>query len=122
MSTHTIPFNKWLMQIKNHGNGGYSEDDSKKWRIHGAYSLLNFAGNGKKLLVDKVIKLSEIDVEFPKVLAQLGIPIPNNINVPTQNIGKYTQKKHWKTYYDDQSKKCIQNLYGNELKTYNYTF
>jgi hypothetical protein len=123
MSTKTTPFNKWIMTIQNNGNGGYKGDPSRKWRINGAYSLLNFAGDGKKLLVDKVIKLSDIDTEFPKILQQLGIPIDDTtITIPTQNIGKYKQIKNWKKYYNEKCKQRVYELYSQDLKHYNYTF
>jgi hypothetical protein len=123
MSTNAIPFNQWIMKVKNHGDGGYTQDNTKKWRIHGAYSLMNFVGDGKKLLVDRVIKLSDINIEFPKILQQLGIPFEHtDIIIPKINVGKYKHKKHWKTYYDQPSKKKVIALYGDDLINYNFTF
>lgn len=122
MSSKKIPFKTYIAKLKNHGDAGYPDEIDNKWKINGAYSLLNFAGNGKELLVNQVIPLTEINNELPKLLKQLGIPdIPKTI--PKHNIGTYGAKgRNWKDYYDTNTKAKVAKLYHWEIKQYKYNF
>lgn len=121
MSSRKVPFRKYIGRLKNHGDGGCLEKDDK-WKVHGAYSILNFAGDGTNLLVDQVVPLSQINHELPKLLQKLGLPnVPTSI--PRHNIGRYGSKgRDWKTYYDADTKKKVAQLYHWELDKFGYSF
>ena len=111
-------FKTWIGRLKNHGNGG-CPFSHQKWKVHGAYNLLNFAGDGRNLLVDKVVKLEDINTELPKILEQIGIPMPKEI--PKVNMGKYgTKGKNIKKYYDRETRKRVQKLYKWDMKKFGY--
>ena len=118
MTARKMPFSAWVKRLKPSGDGGCPFPD-QKWKVHGAYSLLNFAGDGKRLLVDKVIKLGNLNAELPIIFKQLGIPVPQQI--PRSNIGSYGRKgRNWRSYYDQNLKRIVQKLYGWELKEFHY--
>ena len=120
MSSKKIRFKIWISRLKNQGNGGCAFSD-QKWKVHGAYNLLNFAGDGRNLLVDKVVKLENIDAELPHILKRLGIHTPDKI--PKGNIGKYgTKGKNIKNYYDKETRKRVQKLYKWDFKKFGYHF
>lgn len=118
-------FKEWLKTLKNKGDGGCL-NPNHKWKIYGAYSLINFISDKSGcVLVDKIIKLEDIDKVLPKMLfKKFGIRIKK---IPKTNQGKYksqkkTSDRKYRKYYDDESRKIVENLYSYELDTFNYEF
>jgi len=117
-------FKDWVLKLKPKN----SNSSIQKWKTNGAYSLLNFAGDGTNLLVDCVLKMEEIDTELPKVFQCIGIcGNDTKPSIPKLNEGKYTVPKlgnNWRKYYnnDPEIKRRVKKLYSWELKQYNYCF
>lgn len=96
---------------------------TNKWKINGLMPLLQFAGDGTKLLVDRVLCLETIDKELPAIFAQLKLPLPTV--VPKLNIGHYrvpVKLNNWHKYYDEATKKRVKKMYRWEIREYNYSF
>lgn len=94
-----------------------------KWKINGLLPLLQFAGNGTNLLVDKVVCLENIDTELPAIFKQLGITVPASI--PKLNVGHYrvpVKLNDWHKYYDETTKQRVKKIYKWEIVEYRYIF
>ncbi len=112
-------FADWLQQIDAGGKGAGGAKD-QRWQVYGAYSIKNYilAENGEKL-VDKVIKLEDIDTELPDVLKTIGIPEAESLTVPYVN--KRTSRSYAE-YYDARSRARIEELYRYDIETFGYRF
>jgi hypothetical protein len=113
-------FLNWLYTVKPYGSGGGGED-WKRWRKYGTYSLDNYASDGNgNLLVDKVIKLEEINRELIPFLRKLQLPSIESVEVPYVN--KRDKKYHYTEYYTDEAKKFVADLYAYDIDNFGYTF
>lgn len=112
-------FKEWLKTLRNDGDGGCL-NPNQKWKVYGAYSLINFISDEHgNVLVDKIIKLEDINEEFPNFMwKNFRLRVPN---IPQVNKGNYN-KKSYREYFDEESKQIVENLYKYEIETFGYTF
>jgi hypothetical protein len=128
-------FKEWLLTIDNKNRGaegktGLGSRESllskknpfpnKGWRIYGSYSIDNYImDESKNILVDRVIKLEDIEQQLIPILANLNLPEIENIKIPkvnTRNYKKYTE------YYDEESIEIVKKLYEYDIVNFNYQF
>ena len=111
-------FKNWLLSTKPHGSGGGGAD-WKRWRKYGTYSIDNYVCDDEgRLLVDKVIKLENINTDLPYYLKQLGIPDGCKLRVPHSNTR--SKKKHYSQYYDTESDEFIKHNYQYDIDNFDY--
>jgi len=112
-------FKTWLLTIHNNGIGAGGQE-WERWRKYGSYSIDNYIMDSEKnILVDKVIKLEDIQEELTPTLVQLGLPQVDAIKLPkinSRNYQKYTK------YYDQESIERVQHLYKYDIEHFNYKF
>ena len=78
-------FSNWILNLKPHSK------ERGNWFLNGQLSFHDYiTDNSNSILVDKVIKLEEIDRELPKVLKQLNI---KHKYIPHVNKGSYFPSK-----------------------------
>lgn len=115
-----LEFKKWLYTIQSNGKGGGGEDHHR-WRKYGAYSIENFikdkAGN---ILVDKVIRMEDVQKELRPFLAAMGLP--NVKDAPLNHSNKGKVKIPYTAYYDEADKAYVAKLYRYDIINYGYTF
>ncbi|SNS55875.1 Sulfotransferase family protein [Ekhidna lutea] len=111
-------FNNWLQTIDNKGQGGGGKD-YMRWRKYGTYSLPYYAMRKGDLLVDKVIKLENIDSGIREIFDKLEIELSQE--VPKINRRKKT-KESYKFYYNNDSIERVYKLYEYEIEHFKYTF
>ncbi len=111
-------FKKWLINTKNNNDGGGGKD-YHRWRKYGTYSLENLIfDENEEILVDKVVRLEDFNLEIPKLFKHLDLPQPKHII--KKNIGK--KRKMLSDYYDDELIKLVEERYFWELNKFNYKF
>ena len=71
------------------------------------------------LLVNKVIKLEDIDRELIPTLTKINLPGIENIEIPKVNIRKHQK---YIDYYDEESIELVQKLYKYDIEHFNYQF
>ena len=85
----------------------------------GALSYIGFAGDeAGHPLVDKVIKLEEIESHLPPVREWLGVPLPRRI--PRTGRGRY--RGRYQAYYDDDTRELVGSLYEEDIERFSYAF
>jgi hypothetical protein len=128
-------FKEWLLTIdnKNRGAEGITGRGAREsllsknqpfpnanWRIYGSYSIDNYImDESKNILVNKVIKLENIDQELIPTLIKLNLPGIENIEIPKVNI---RQHKKYIDYYDKESIEIVRKLYIYDIEHFNYQF
>ena len=113
-------FPEWLRTVKTEGvGGGGRRGRGRMWRIHGTYSLRNFAGdeNGCELL-NGVIRIEDIKDDLPRVLARLGIPGP--LEVP--HVGRRRPERSYGEYYDEETAAIVARSYDEDIVRFGYRF
>ncbi|NJL52512.1 MAG: sulfotransferase family protein [Hydrococcus sp. SU_1_0] len=116
----TPDFKTWLKTVKNNENGAGGKD-WERWRRYGSYSLDNYIMDDQKnILVDKIIRLEDIDKELISTLVNIGLPISEtDIKIKKINQGKYTK---YTEYYDNDLIAYVKNLYKYDIDNFNYQF
>lgn len=71
--------------------------------------------NGK-CLINKFIKIEEINHEFPKLMDKLGL---ENWTLPTLNVKPH---EYYKQYYNDESIDIVAKTYKKEIELFDYGF
>ena len=72
------------------------------------------------MLVNKIIRLEDINTDLVPYLRQLGLPIDPNFRIPLLNSTNFS--KHYSEYYNNFTRDFIYSLYKAEINQYNYTF
>ena len=117
--TKTPDFKVWLETIENHGVGGGGAE-WEKWRRYGTYSLDNYImDDNKNILVDKVIKLENIQLDLKPTLKELGIHIDENLKLEKVNARKYQK---YTQYYDKKSIDLVAKMYQYDISEFDYKF
>lgn len=117
---HQMPFTEWLYTIQPKGKGGGGEDH-QRWRKYGAYSIEHYIKDGVgNILVDKVIRLEDIQKELKPFLVALGLPKVREAGVNHSN--KRQKQEHYSQYYTEATKAYVHNLYRYDIVNYGYSF
>lgn len=118
--TNQMPFAEWLYTIQPTGKGGGGEDH-QRWRKYGAYSIEHYIKDDKgNILVDKVIRLEDIQEKLKPFLAALGLP--NVMEAEINHSNKRKKPKHYSSYYTEETKAYVRDLYRYDIVNYGYTF
>ncbi|MGL5834100.1 MAG: sulfotransferase family 2 domain-containing protein [Waterburya sp.] len=113
-------FKTWLSTIENKGIGGGGQE-WERWRRYGTYSLDNYIMDEQKnILVDKIIRLEDIDEELIPTLINIGLPI-NEADIKLERVNHRKYKKYTE-YYDKESIDYIKSLYKYDIDNFNYKF
>jgi hypothetical protein len=115
-----VSFSEWLYTIKIDGTGGGGED-WQRWRKYGTYSLGNFCrGDSGELLVDKVIRLEDINRDLLPYLKSFNLPNIENFDVP--HVNKSIVRQHYTQYYDEKTLLHVDQLYQSDISEFGYKF
>lgn len=95
----------------------------KEWLPkYGVCSYMHFVpqyefvcGWGDNVIVKNIIKLEQLDVDWPVITAKLGI---SQREIPRANAGK---KRDYREYYDEKSIDIVRKLYKNDIKLFDYS-
>ena len=96
--------------------------DIDRWRKYGSYSIYNYASDGRGLLVDKVVKLEEIDTELACILASLSPPCTTIPNIDKSRLSPGGDSKRYRSYYTEGSRRLVATMYAREIEKFGYEF
>lgn len=115
-----MDFKDWLYSTQAYGIGGGGAD-YQRWRKYGAYSIEHYIKDEEgNILVDKVMRLEDIQKKLRPFLSALGLP---NIEERTLNhSNKREHKKHYSQYYDSNTRAYVAENYRYDIINYGYTF
>ncbi len=115
-----IAFDHWLTTTQPSGIGGGGEDH-QRWRKYGAYSIEHYIkDNAGNILVDKVIRLEDIQKELRPFLVALGLPDVKNAKLNHSN--KRKGKQHYSSYYNEDTQALVRERYRYDIVNYGYHF
>lgn len=115
-------FNLWVKTIKPFGIGGGGDPYKQRWRVYGTYSIEHYIKDDfDNILVDKVIRLEDIDQEIIPLLKQLNIPNPENIVVPQKNKRQY-KSQSYTDFYQKETIQYVEKLYKYDIEKFKYHF
>jgi len=72
-----------------------------------------------QLLVNFIGRFENLEEDFKFVCNSIGI---KDFSLPHTNSTAAIQRKHYSTYYNDESKKTIATLYCKDIELFNYKF
>ncbi|HEX6133290.1 MAG TPA: sulfotransferase family 2 domain-containing protein [Longimicrobiales bacterium] len=111
-------FRRWIRGVRADGPGAGGPPD-QRWMRYGSYSIRSYAGDRDgQLLVDRVIKLEEIDTAIPHVFEEIGLP-PIENGVPRVNVRTH---RSYTEYYDDATRTQVESMYAYDIAQYGYVF
>ncbi len=105
----------------NHNNNGKIDFDS--FIVNGAlpHNLRQYSSADESLLVDKVIKYENLNSELSTVFNNLGIPFDGQLTIKAKSNYR-SDKRHYRAYYNDNSKKIVGDAFKKEIELHGYKF
>ncbi len=114
------PFSEWVYTVRPCGAGGGGRD-REPWRRYGAYSIEHFIKvSDGGVLVDKVIRLEDIDHALLPFLAALKLPVDATASVPWKNRRRVSRP--YTEYYTPETAEHVRDLYRYDIVHYGYDF
>jgi|GEM_PF-952826 len=111
-------FKDWLGTTKTSGNGGAGDSIEFKAQQFGTYTLGNYIQDERgNVLVDEVIRLEDIETEFPRILNILSVDLSQTTLI-RKNVR--LRSKSVREYYDSESLELVRSRYHEELEQFNY--
>ncbi len=87
------------------------------------YRLLNLNKlmdkNLENVMCDKIIKYENLDKELAQVFNKLGIPFSGKLEIFEK---KNKRDQDYKKFYDNKSKKLIEDIFWKEIQMFDYKF
>lgn len=114
------PFPAWVQSVRPYDEGGGGQP-WERWRRYGAYSIEHFIKDESGgVLVDKVLRLEDIDDVLLPFLAAVGLPVAAAGAVERSNRGKRTRP--YTGYYTPAAVEHVRQLYRYDIVHYGYEF
>ncbi len=70
-----------------------------------------------RVVVDNIIRLENFQADFDAFTAQHGLS-----HKPLQHIGKQKGKSSYRDYFCTETKRMVENLFGEDIQYFNYNF
>jgi hypothetical protein len=78
--------------------------------------LIPFSPEGE-VLVNRLFRVEDMDVELPKFFVEIGVPI--DATIPQLSS---TQHGHYSAYYNDDARGIVAEIYRDDIRVGQYTF
>jgi hypothetical protein len=72
---------------------------------------------GDKVMVDRVLRLENLAVDFHELCEHLGFEPP-----PLLKINRSKRSRDYREYYNDNTRKLVERLYASDIETFGYSF
>lgn len=121
LGCHPSPggFRRWLASIRPDGPGA-GGPPNQRWRVYGAYSIENYAGDEKgNILVDDIVRLERINIELAPILDNIGLADAASDNIPKINTRDHPP---YESYYDEESVEVVRQRYAYAIERFGYGF
>jgi hypothetical protein len=112
MRDNPISFTKWVQQAYGPKKNTYYYNKPKMFLPQSEW-IKDEHGN---ILVDKILKFENLNDDFVKMTKFLGL---KNISLPKINT---TKKVDYRDYYNDSTKKIIEDWFSEDIRLFNYSF
>ena len=97
---------------------------NKKKNPNGTFNTMTefLYDENKVLLVDFIGRLENVDEDFKVIAKRLNIPLTNIHEVYVPKINPSNREPDYKSYYNDNSRKIIEEGFAEDLLNFNYSF
>lgn len=93
---------------------------NQRWQRYGTYSIRAYAfGSHGQQVVRKIIRLEDIDMALPGVIAEIGLPDAQHLVIPRVNTRTH---KPYVQYYDDVCRMFVEQHYAFDIERFGYCF
>ena len=107
-SFHDLTFVQWLARRYGRWKSGLPRRRHDQWR--------KVCDQQERLLLDYVGKLESVQADMAAICDKIGIP---RLHVPHVNP---TRHAHHTKYYDDRSRRMVQEIYERDIEGFGYSF
>lgn len=116
------PFSEWLYTMQPNGLGGDTDMTCPKlWKKYGAYSIEHYIKDDSgNILVDKVLRLEDINHKLIPYLTALHIPIDIRQKLPYKNQRQVAMG--FQEYDSARTANHVRHLYHYDIVNYGYEF
>lgn len=104
--------------VNNIYNNKYTEYNRHRYR-----TMLDWITDDNNVIrIDYIIRFENLEKEFYELLDKLNIPklVLPKLKTAKQRTGK--ERKHYREYYDDETRELIYKIYKEDLEYFNYSF
>ena len=111
-------FNKKIRLIRNYKRGvdNYEEYPGPIENLFCSEMITDEAGN---IIVDQLIKYENLKQEIKALVEGFKVPHVNVDELDTIRLQKTSEKKHWRTYYDEELWGMVQRYYSKDIELWN---
>jgi len=112
-------FEELVNKLYDRGRYFYTTEDRHWWPQH------RFLGIKKILLVDKIIKYENLDLEWPEIVKEISKSTPPSFSLPMNvlpknNVTNSRSNRKWQDYYTPELKEKVYWLYEKDFELYGY--
>ncbi len=109
-------FKEWLLSLDEIA----ANKDLALWQKYCIFPFNKYAADAQgKLLVDKVIRLEDINRDLIPTLVHIGIPDAESVVIEQINQRRYNK---YTTYYDESSIALVAERFKYDIDNFNYMF
>lgn len=112
MRDNSISFTKWVQQTYGPKKNRFYYNNPKMFLPQSEW-IKDENGN---ILIDKIIRFENLNDDFLEMTKFLGF---KNISLPKINK---TKKVDYRDYYNDRTKKIIEEWFSEDIRLFNYSF
>lgn len=111
-------FRRWVRTVQTDGPGGGGPPD-QRWQVYGTYSARAYFGDEEgRFLVDRIIRLEDMDRDLPETLARIGLPGGDRVSIPKVNV----RGGDHRPYYDEATASYVGRMYADDIERFGYSF
>jgi len=93
----------------------YKENNFAKRRLrHGCYEYIS---DNNEIIVDKVIRFEDREEELKEISEKIGFELSM-----TEHREKILGKKSYNEFYDNESRRIIEEIYAKDIEEFGYSF
>jgi tetratricopeptide (TPR) repeat protein len=82
-----------------------------------SYYVVDAQSPDKRVMVDYLLRLESLDADFAELCRKLGVPCER---LPTVNPSQ--RAKDYRAYYNDATRKLVEQIYRADIEKFGYTF
>lgn len=113
-----VSYYLWKQQGQGRSVPGFEDYVMRKAHRLPVDSLLYCDDDG--VMVDRIFEFRELGAALQMLRERLGLELPEPL--PREKTGVATERKHYREYYNDQSREQIGRLFHREIAIMGYSF
>ncbi len=92
-------------------------DEYRSFNSRLTYPCYDFISYKNKIIVDKVIRFENREEELKEISNKIGFDV-----LATEHYEKILGKKNYNEFYDNETRKIIEEIYAKDIEEFGYSF